>query len=76
MVFFQYFPRTFQDSSVYSSTFQACANPGVDALCPSQQMFSHLGMISCLPGLNQHKAADKVSCSVCTYNIIYEYKVE
>ena len=25
-----YFPRTFQDSPVYSSTFQACTNPGYD----------------------------------------------
>ena len=24
-----YFSRTFQDSSVYSSTFQACANPAL-----------------------------------------------
>ena len=24
----------------------------VDALCPSQQFFSHAGMFSCLPGLN------------------------
>ena len=26
----------------------------VDALCPSQQFFSHVGMNSCLPGLNQY----------------------
>ena len=26
----------------------------VDALCPSQQFFSHVSMISCLPGLNQY----------------------
>ena len=26
----------------------------VDALCPSQQFFSHVGMISCLFGLNQY----------------------
>ena len=25
-----------------------------DALHPSQQFFSHVGMISCLPGLNQY----------------------
>ena len=35
----------------------------VDALHPSQQLFSHVGMISCLPGLNQYQAEDKVSCS-------------
>ena len=34
-----------------------------DALHPSQQFFSHVRMISCLPVLNQYKAADKVSCS-------------
>ena len=32
-----------------------------DSLCPSLQFFSHVGMG--LPGLNQYKAADKVSCS-------------
>ena len=26
----------------------------VDALHPNQQSFSHVGMISCLPGLNQY----------------------
>ena len=26
----------------------------VVVLCPSQQFFSHVGMISCLPGLNQY----------------------
>ena len=30
-----------------------------DALCPSQQFFSNMGMISCLPGLDQYL----VSCS-------------
>ena len=34
-----------------------------DALRPYQQFFSHTRMISCLQGLNQYKAADKVSCS-------------
>ena len=29
----------------------------------SQQFFSHIGMFSCLPGLNQYYAADTVSCS-------------
>ena len=32
-------------------------------LPPSQQFFSHVGMFSCLPGLNQYKAEDKVSSS-------------
>ena len=32
-----------------------------DYFCPSQQYFSHVG--TGLPGLNQHSAADKVSCS-------------
>ena len=31
-----------------------------DALHPSQQYFSHVVSISCLPGLNQYLAADKV----------------
>ena len=35
----------------------------VDALHPSQQLFNHVGTISCLPGLNQYKEEDKVSCS-------------
>ena len=35
----------------------------VHALHPSQHFFSHVGMIPCLPGLNQCKAADKVSWS-------------
>ena len=30
---------------------------------PCQQILSHAGMISCLPGSNQYQAADKVSCS-------------
>ena len=34
-----------------------------DALQPSQQFFSHVRSLSCLPGLNQYKAEDKVSCS-------------
>ena len=34
----------------------------IDALCPSQQFFSHVGTISCFPGFNQY-AADKGSCS-------------
>ena len=33
----------------------------LDSLCASQQFFSHVGMA--VPGLNQNKAADKVSCS-------------
>ena len=33
----------------------------------SQQFFSHIRMFSCCPGLNQHKAEDKVSCSVETH---------
>ena len=33
------------------------------ALCPSQQFFTHVRTISCLPGLNQYLAGDKVSCS-------------
>ena len=32
-----------------------------DFLHPSQQFFSHV--MTVLPGLNQYKAADKVSCS-------------
>ena len=35
----------------------------VDAVCPSLQFFSHVGTISCPPGLNQHLAEDVVSCS-------------
>ena len=34
-----------------------------DALRPSQQFFSHVRMISCLPGFNQHLAEGNVSCS-------------
>ena len=34
-----------------------------EALHPSQQFFSHVRMISCLPGLNQYWAVYKVSCS-------------
>ena len=34
-----------------------------DALGPCQQLLSHAGMISCLPGSNQYQAADKMSCS-------------
>ena len=34
-----------------------------DALHPSQQTFSHVRTISCLPGLNQYWVVDKVSCS-------------
>ena len=30
---------------------------------PCQQLLSHAGMISCLPGSNQYQAADKMSCS-------------
>ena len=32
-------------------------------LRPSKQFFSHVGSISCLPGLDHYYAADKVSCS-------------
>ena len=32
-----------------------------DALFSSQQFFSHVGMISYLPGLNQHYDVDSVS---------------
>ena len=35
----------------------------VDASRPCQQFFSNIGIISCLPGLNQYKAASKVSFS-------------
>ena len=35
----------------------------IDALHPSQQFFSHFGVISCLPALKQYYAADKVSFS-------------
>ena len=35
----------------------------VGALHRSQQSFSHVGMISCLPGLNQYEAEDKVCCT-------------
>ena len=34
-----------------------------DALRPSQQCFSNVMMITCLPGLNQFEAEDKVSYS-------------
>ena len=34
-----------------------------NALRPSQQFFSHGGIISFLPGLNQYLAADNVCCS-------------
>ena len=33
------------------------------ALSPSQQLFSHVKTISCLPGLNRYKAEDKEACS-------------
>ena len=36
----------------------------VDALYPSQQFFSHVGIISHLPGLNQYQAEDKMFNSV------------
>ena len=32
-----------------------------DSLCPSQQIFSHVG--TDLPGLNHYQAVDKVCCS-------------
>ena len=35
----------------------------VDALCPSQEFFSHVMTISYLPGFNQYLEANKVSCS-------------
>ena len=35
---------------------------GFDTLNPSQQFFSHVGTIFCLPGLNQYYAVDKMSC--------------
>ena len=35
----------------------------VGALHRSQQSFSHVKMISCLPGLNQYEAEDKMSFS-------------
>ena len=35
-----YFSRTFQDSPVYSSTFQACANP-VASMEPGPEKFTH-----------------------------------
>ena len=35
------FSRTFQDSLVYSSTFQACANPGVYVLYVVNVVFVH-----------------------------------
>ena len=38
----------------------------IDALRHSQQFISHVRMISCLPGLNQYQAEDKVSCSIGT----------
>ena len=42
----------------------------VDALCPSQQFFSHVGTISCLPLLNQYDAVDKVSCSSTQHSAV------
>ena len=35
----------------------------LDALCPSQEFFSHVTTISCLPGFNQYLEANKVPCS-------------
>ena len=35
----------------------------VDALHPSQQVFSHARLPCCLPRLNQYLAENKVSCS-------------
>ena len=35
----------------------------LNVLFHSQQIFSHDRMISCLPGLIQYSAVDKVSCS-------------
>ena len=35
----------------------------VDALCTTQQFFSLVRTFSCLFGLNQYQAEDKVSCS-------------
>ena len=35
----------------------------VDPLCPSQQFFSYVRTISCIPGLNQYLAEDNVPCS-------------
>ena len=36
---------------------------------PVNIFFSHVGTISCLPGFNQYKAADKVYCPE-TYNTV------
>ena len=35
----------------------------VDVLRLSQQLFSHVGTIFCLPGLNQYKADSQVTCT-------------
>ena len=35
----------------------------LNTLLPSQQFYSRVGTISCLPGLSQYQAMDKVSCS-------------
>ena len=64
----------FQEYLIFVVVFLGCGGKRggkfvcVDVLHPSQQFFSHVRMISCLPGLNQYKAADKVSYSRTKYS--------
>ena len=48
---------------IFGVIFEGLFLKSFNAVCPSQQFSSHVSMITCLPGLNHYKVADKVSCS-------------
>ena len=60
----QLIKSSYQESNVLSKLQHVC----VDPLCPSQQFFSYVRTISCIPGLNQYLAEDKVPCSRAKHN--------
>ena len=42
----------------------------VDTLHPSQQSFSHVGTISCFPGVNQYISKQRIKCLAQGHNTV------